>query len=107
MEKTLSMCNKTGMMAMINIPVWMSKSSFEDLRYSLLTKHTFVNMLHCGRGIFGSDFGTTAFVIRKSFEKGYAATFHQLFDEMGAVLSKKNGGFLKGKVSTLLSKRNS
>lgn len=63
----------------------MSKSSFEDLRYSLLTKHTFVNMLHCGRGIFGSDFGTTAFVIRKSFEKGYAATFHQLFDEMGAV----------------------
>ena len=42
-------------------------------------------MLHCGRGIFGSDFGTTAFVIRKSFEKGYAATFHQLFDEMGAV----------------------
>ena len=79
------MCNKTGMMAMINIPVWMSKSSFEDLRYSLLTKHTFVNMLHCGRGIFGSDFGTTAFVIRKSFEKGYAATFHQLFDEMGAV----------------------
>ena len=85
MEKTLSMCNKTGMMAMINIPVWMSKSSFEDLRYSLLTKHTFVNMLHCGRGIFGSDFGTTAFVIRKSFEKGYAATFHQLFDEMGAV----------------------
>ena len=85
MEKTLSMCNKTGMMAMINIPVWMSKSSFEELRYSLLTKHTFVNMLHCGRGIFGSDFGTTAFVIRKSFEKGYAATFHQLFDEMGAV----------------------
>ena len=85
MEKTLSMCNKTGIMAMINIPVWMSKSSFEDLRYSLLTKHTFVNMLHCGRGIFGSDFGTTAFVIRKSFEKGYAATFHQLFDEMGAV----------------------
>lgn len=103
------MCNKTGMMAMINIPVWMSKSSFEDLRYSLLTKHTFVNMLHCGRGIFGSDFGTTAFVIRKSFEKGYAATFHQLFDEMGAVdsVEQKERWFLKGKVSTLLSKRNS
>lgn len=95
MEKTLSMCNKTGMMAMINIPVWMSKSSFEDLRYSLLTKHTFVNMLHCGRGIFGSDFGTTAFVIRKSFEKGYAATFHQLLMkwERLILLSKKNGGF--------------
>lgn len=85
MEKTLSMCTPTGMMAMINIPVWMSKSSFEDLRYSLLTKHTFINMLHCGRGIFGSDFGTTAFVIRKKHTNEYAAVFHQLFDEMGAV----------------------
>ena len=83
MEKTLSMCNKTGMMAMINIPVWMSKSSFEDLRYSLLTKHTFVNMLHCGRGIFGSDFGTTAFVIRKSFEKGYAELYRMLYKNKG------------------------
>jgi len=85
MERTLAMCNTTGMMAMINIPVWMSKSSFEELRFSILTKHTFVNMLHCGRGIFGSDFGTTAFVIRKKHTDEYAAVFHQLFDEMGAV----------------------
>jgi len=85
MERTLAMCNTTGMMAMINIPVWMSKSSFEDLRFSLLTKHSFVNMLHCGRGIFGSDFGTTAFVIRNKHIDEYAAVFHQLFDEMGAV----------------------
>lgn len=85
MEKTLAMCRKSGLMAMINIPVWMSKSSFEELRHSLLINHTFVNMLHCGRGIFGSDFGTTAFVIRKSYIDGYAAIFHQLFDEMGAV----------------------
>lgn len=85
MEKTLAMCRKSGLMTMINIPVWMSKPSFEELRHSLLINHTFVNMLHCGRGIFGSDFGTTAFVIRKSYIDGYAAIFHQLFDEMGAV----------------------
>ena len=85
MEKTLNMCNKTGVMAMINIPVWMSKSSFEELRHRILVCHTFVNMLHCGRGIFGSDFGTTAFVIRRAYADGYAAVFHQLFDEMGAV----------------------
>ena len=85
MEKTLDMCSPTGIMAMINIPVWMSKSSFEKLRYNLLTKHTFINMLHCGRGIFGSDFGTTSFVIAKNPVSSYAATFHQLFDEMGAV----------------------
>lgn len=70
---------------MINIPVWMSKSSFEKLRYELLTRYSFVNMLHCGRGIFGSDFGTTTFVFRNSTVENYTATFRQLFDEMGAV----------------------
>lgn len=99
MERTLAMCNKNGMMAMINIPVWMSKSSFEELRHSLLTKHTFINMLHCGRGIFGSDFGTTTFVIRKKHTNEYAAVFHQLFDEMGAVdsLNQKESWFFEGK----------
>jgi len=99
MEKTLSMCTPTGMMAMINIPVWMSKSSFEELRHSLLTKHTFINMLHCGRGIFGSDFGTTTFVIRKKHINEYAAVFHQLFDEMGAVdsVDQKEAWFFEGK----------
>ncbi len=85
MEKTIEMCNRNGYMSMINIPVWMSKSSFEGLRHALLVGHTFVNMLHCGRGIFGSDFGTTAFVIQNKFTSSYCAVFHQLFDEMGAV----------------------
>ena len=85
MEKTLAMCELNGFMAMINIPVWMSKSSFEKLRYSLLTGHTFINMLHCGRGIFGSDFGTTAFVMGRMAIRSYSSIFHQLFDEMGAV----------------------
>lgn len=99
MEKTLNMCNKTGVMAMINIPVWMSKSSFEELRHRILVCHTFVNMLHCGRGIFGSDFGTTAFVIRRTYTDGYAAVFHQLFDEMGAVdsVEQKEKWFLDKK----------
>lgn len=85
MEQTLFLCKKHGIMSMINIPVWMSKSSFENLRYELLSAHTFVNMLHCGRGIFGSDFGTTTFVIWNDYIHSYCAVFHQLFDEMGAV----------------------
>ena len=69
MEKTLSMSKPHGFMAMINIPVWMSKSSFEQLRYKLLALHTFVAVAHCGRGIFGSDFGTVAFVVQNSHIK--------------------------------------
>ena len=85
MEQTLFLCKKHGIMSMINIPVWMSKSSFENLRYELLSSHTFVNMLHCGRGIFGSDFGTTSFVMWNDYIYSYCAVFHQLFNEMGAV----------------------
>jgi hypothetical protein len=108
MEKTLDLCCYHGIMAMINIPVWMSKSSFENLRHEILTKHTFVNMLHCGRGIFGSDFGTTSFVIWNNHIDAYYTVFHQLFDEMGAVDSvqqkeqwffeRKNGYYIQQKM---------
>ena len=99
MEKTLSMAKTHGYMAMINIPVWMSKSSFEQLRYKLLALHTFVTMAHCGRGIFGSDFGTTAFVVQNSHIQMYRALFRQLFDELGAVdsVEQKEKWFLDGK----------
>ncbi|CCX63522.1 putative uncharacterized protein [Firmicutes bacterium CAG:791] len=85
MEKTLGMCKPYGYMAMINIPVWMSKSSFEQLRYKLLALHTISVMAHCGRGIFGSDFGTTAFVVQNAHITKYRALFRQLFNELGAV----------------------
>ena len=99
MEKTLSMSKPHGFMAMINIPVWMSKSSFEQLRYKLLALHTFVTVAHCGRGIFGSDFGTVAFVVQNSHIKMYKALFRQLFDELGAVdsVEQKEKWFLEGK----------
>ncbi|MDR1137152.1 MAG: BREX-1 system adenine-specific DNA-methyltransferase PglX, partial [Synergistaceae bacterium] len=55
MEQTLYLCKPTGFMAMINIPVWMFLSSYEKLRRNILTQNTIINMLHFGRGIFGSD----------------------------------------------------
>lgn len=99
MEKTLSMSKPHGFMAMINIPMWMSKLSFEQLRYKLLALHTFVAVAHCGRGIFGSDFGTVAFVVQNSHIKMYKALFRQLFDELGAVdsVEQKERWFLEGK----------
>ena len=30
----------------------------------IIEEKTFINMLHLGRGIFGSDFGTTAFIMK-------------------------------------------
>ncbi len=48
---------------MINIPVWMFITTYEDIRRDMLRNITIQGMIHPGRGIFGSDFGTTVFVI--------------------------------------------
>ena len=85
MEKTLTMCQDSGYMAMLNIPVWMFLSSYEKLRYSIIQNNTYSSMIHLGRGVFGSDFGTTAFVIAKKHLEHYKGTYKRLFEKQGAV----------------------
>ena len=99
MEKTISMCNELGFMAMINIPVWMFISSYEKLRFEIITKNSLVQMLHLGRGVFGSDFGTTAFVIEKRYIANYYGTYRKLFMKQGAVdsIETKELWFHEGK----------
>ncbi|WP_304255795.1 BREX-1 system adenine-specific DNA-methyltransferase PglX, partial [Phascolarctobacterium succinatutens] len=99
MEKTLAMCNENGFMSMINIPVWMFLSSYEKLRNKILKQNTYVNMLHFGRGVFGSDFGSTAFVISKKRIENYRASYRRLFEKQGAVdsVEVKEQWFFDGK----------
>ncbi len=87
MERALSMCKPYGFMSMINIPVWMFLPSYQQLRESILTNNTYINMIHPGRGIFGSDFGTTTFVIAKAHIGKYKGTYRRLFDKQGEVES--------------------
>lgn len=98
MEQTLRFCKLNGMMAMINIPVWMFLSSYEKLRHSLLNGNSFINMLHFGRGVFGSDFGTTSFVITKRHLQGYRSSYRRLFEKSGSVdtLAQKEEWLLQG-----------
>ena len=99
MEKTMYMCKTNGYVTMINIPVWMFLSSYEKLRENLLSKDTLVNMVHPGRGIFGSDFGTVAFVFRKSIPGEYRGTYCRLFALQGEVKpnDERENAFLAGK----------
>ena len=99
MERTLAFCLEYGCMAMINIPVWMFLSSYENLRKRMIAENTFVSMVHPGRGIFGSDFGTTSFVIAKEHIAGYAGSYRRLFDKQGEVQSieERKEAFLSGK----------
>ncbi|WP_066638543.1 BREX-1 system adenine-specific DNA-methyltransferase PglX [Desulfolucanica intricata] len=95
MEKTINMTEINGFMAMINIPSWMFLSSYETLRQKLIENRRIINLLHFGRGIFGSDFGTTAFVIQNS-SLGCIGTYERLFDKQGSVenIDKKINKFL-------------
>jgi hypothetical protein len=97
LEKSFDLSKKYGFVAMINIPVWMFISSYEKLRSNLIHKKRFINMLHLGRGIFGSDFGTTSFVMNNYFIKGYNSTYRQLYTDKGAVdsISKKENWFFE------------
>lgn len=98
MEQSIALCNPTGYMAMINIPVWMFLSSYENLRKSILSQNTISSMLHFGRGIFGSDFGSTGFVIGKRNIKGYTGSYRHLFLKQGAVdtVEQKEKWFFEG-----------
>ncbi len=108
MEKAFKMCNKTGFSSMINIPVWMFISSYKSLRNTIISKKTCVNMVHPGRGIFGSDFGTTSFVIQNQHYRNYVGTYCKLYQKQGSVdsidekervfLSRKNRYYVKQEI---------
>ncbi len=99
MEYTISLCTTGGMMAMINIPVWMFLVSFEKQREQIVNENMFLSLLHLGRGIFGADFGTVSFVIKKSKCKNYCAPYLRLFDKPSSVdsLEKKERWFYERK----------
>lgn len=99
MEKTMQMCKRGGCMGMINIPVWMFLSSYEDLRIEILNTKQLVNLMHLGRGVFGADFGTTAFVIRNRKVDQYISTFRKLYERQGSVddNEKKIRMFMEGR----------
>ncbi|MDR0990903.1 MAG: hypothetical protein LBL92_06060 [Propionibacteriaceae bacterium] len=63
MIRAQTLTARLGSWAMINLPSWMSLKSFEDLRHDLLRDQRIISMVHLGRGVFGSDFGTVAFVV--------------------------------------------
>lgn len=99
MEKALKLTQEYSYMTMINIPVWMFISSYEKLRINLLSNNTLINMSHNGRGIFGSDFGSVAFVFKKCYVKNYNGTYARLFEQQGQVdsIEEKEEMFLSGK----------
>jgi SAM-dependent methyltransferase len=80
MERCRTFCITNGWMSMINLPSWLFLSSFEEFRHELLKHVSVSSLLHLGRGIFGSDFGTVAFTIRNHFVKDAEGVYRRLFE---------------------------
>lgn len=66
--------------ALINLPSWLFLSSFEKLRESYITNYHFESLLHMGRGIFGIDFGSVAFTMKKEQKKESIGNYFRLHE---------------------------
>lgn len=101
MERGFNFVNKAGNLAMINIPTWMFLSGYVGLREEIL-KHRINSLIHLGRGIFGSDFGTVAFIFNNKNIRNYRGVYKKLFDKAATVdsLEKKERKFFKTEVIT-------
>ncbi len=64
--------------AMIVMPSWLFLSSFEKLRNSLIETKTISSLLHMGRGIFGIDWGSVAFVLKNEINENYVGSYYRL-----------------------------
>ena len=87
--RNLQLCASNGSIAMLTIPNWMFLSSFEDLRKQVVQNYFFDSLIHNGRGVFGSDFGSCSFTIRKRMATGRLGTFKRLFEKQGSVVSNE------------------
>ena len=66
--------------ALINLPSWLFLSSFEKIRSYYIDNFNIESLLHMGRGIFGIDFGSTAFAIKKTSNKAAIGSYFRLHE---------------------------
>lgn len=82
MERARKLTRTFGSWGMINLPSWMFLSTFEKMRKKILAGSSVVSLLQLGRGIFGSDFGSVAFVFDEVKPKsGSRGTYRRLFEK--------------------------
>ena len=71
----------SGSWGMIVLPGWMSLSSFEKFRIDLLDYQCLETMVHFGRGLFGSDFGSVGFTFcNRAAPDDHVSVFRRLFE---------------------------
>lgn len=80
MEVIPNMTMDKSRFALINLPSWLFLSSFETLRKSYIENYQFESLLHMGRGIFGIDFGSVAFSMKKEQKANSQGSYFRLHE---------------------------
>ncbi|PJE46488.1 MAG: SAM-dependent methyltransferase [Sediminibacterium sp.] len=80
MEVIPNMTMDKSRFALINLPSWLFLSSFEKLRKSYVDNYHFDSLLHMGRGIFGIDFGSVAFSMKKDQKENAFGSYFRLHE---------------------------
>ena len=77
-KKSYLLTKESGYYAMVTQPTFLFISSFEKVRDDLINKNSIISLLHMGRGIFGIDFGSASFVIKKEVNSNYCGSYFRL-----------------------------
>ena len=88
--RNIQLAKKDGHVGMITIPSWLFLSSFEQLRTHVFEHAPMSSLVHNGRGVWGSDFGSCAYVLRRSLPSAFGGRFLRLFDKQGSVASNED-----------------
>ena len=87
--RNVQFSKKLGHVGMITIPNWMFLSSFGQLRNTIFRSAPITSLVHNGRGVWGSDFGSCSYVLMRSSPCGFNGRFLRLFDKQGSVASNE------------------
>ena len=83
-HRNLDLLVPSGLVGMITIPNWMFLTSFEKVREYILVEKRIISLVHNGRGVWGSDFGSCSFILANS-RASTDGTYLRLFKRQGEV----------------------
>ena len=87
--RNIQFSKEPGYVGMITIPNWMFLSSFDQLRRVIFRSVPIASLVHNGRGVWGSDFGSCSYVLIRSSLRSFNGRFLRLFDKQGSVASNE------------------
>ena len=77
-ERCNEFTKKNCYTSMITMPSWLFLSSFENIRKYMISNLKIESLLNMGRGIFGIDFGSVAFTLKKEIPDEKKTNYYRL-----------------------------